>query len=273
MLTTITPYWNRPDQLLTWVRAIKSATLPSIRHLVYFVGETPPSWWADEAAENVVAMCRTERPGMSIGHYHNLGAEQANTEWIMKLDVDALPHEGFFSALIQHLDLAKQREWFNIGMVYINSVWSETNLGRSQKITQQVYSHLLQNPNACSANSYRYPAASNFVCRRKDYLDLGGCDPGFRGYGWEDYQQLFMLELHQRQAHPLSSYLPVTLLNVTQRCRDEISRPKALEIWKKDWRMCLLHRHHKGSSDITYKASQHANRIVLFNYIKRYGIN
>jgi predicted glycosyltransferase involved in capsule biosynthesis len=268
MLTTITPYWNRPEQLLTWVRYVGVSTQDSIRHLVYFVGEAPPEWWTKEAPRNMVALCRSEAPGLSIGHYHNLGAQQANTEWIMKLDVDALPHVELFSALLEKLRHAKEREWFNVGMVYINSVWGKTNLGTGQVLTSGIYNHLMQNLNACSANPYRFPAASNFVCRREDYLNLGGCDPGFLGYGWEDYQQLFMLEKYWRQGNPLPTD-HITLANVTQLCRDHISRTKALELWRSDPRLCLLHRYHRCSSDPVYWASQMANRHVLFNYVRK----
>ena len=265
MLTTITPYWNRPTQLLAWVRRVKVATTPDLHHFVYFVGEKPPEWWDREVPPNMTALCRNEEPNLSIGHYHNLGAEQANTVWIMKLDVDALPHSGFFAALQKKLMSAGPREGFNVGMVHINAVWSETNLGPSQIVDRDTYHHLMRNLHACSSSSYRYPAASNFVCRRDVYLSLGGCDSRFRGYGWEDYQQLFMLEKYQRQCNPLPG--PITLANVTRRCRDEISRPKALALWRSDAELCLLHRHHRGSSDPVYRSSMDNNRNVLHHYI------
>jgi len=262
ILTTITVYWNRPEALRIWLRCMKAATLPEIRHLVYFVGEPVPAWWnEDTKGFNITALHQFESPGLSIGHYHNLGAEETNTEWIMKLDVDALPHAGYFKELLPVLVSARQREWFNGGMFYLNRYYTLLN-----SFHTDLYQQVMANPRTYSASSYLLPAASNFICRRMDYLNLGGCDERFRGYGWEDYQQMYMLERAWLGRDPLPGELNYE--NVTRRCRDEISRPKAKQLWEKNRKLCLLHRWHTGSSDASYRASMDANRKILLNRIQ-----
>ena len=262
MLTTITVYWNRPEALRIWLRCLKAAAVPEVRHLIYFVGESIPSWW-DKDSDGVFirALHQFELPGMSIGHYHNLGAQETNTEWIMKLDVDALPHANYFKALLPLLVLAKDREWFNGGMFYLKRYYTLLN-----SFPTDVYEHIMRNRRSYSGSSYLLPAASNFICRRMDYLNLGGCDERFRGYGWEDYQQIYMLERSWLGRDPLPGEL--NLGNVTARCRDEISRPKARELWEKNSQLCLLHRWHPVSTDPSYRASMDANRQVLLDWIK-----
>ena len=269
MITTITAYWNRPEMLRSWVASIKGATFPGLRHLIYFVGEAPPSWWeAETSGTSITAMVREEKPGLSIAHYHNLGAQQANTEWIMKIDVDTLPHYAYFHELVPILTKALPKEWFNGGMFYMNKFHSSTLLSNRGNLPLSVanYQVVMRNARSYSASSYLLPAATNFVCRRETYLSLGGACPGFRGYGWEDYQQIFMLEAHQTGRNPLSKFL-VTMENVTRLCRDEISRRKARELYERNPLLCLIHKYHPGSSDVTYRAHMEENRKILFDYV------
>jgi len=266
ILTTITAYWQRPEMLCSWVKAIRNQS-PAVRHLVYFVGEAPPDWWAQETAgSGITGMVREEKPGLSIGHYHNLGAEQADTEWIMKIDVDTLPSANYFKELLPILGAARPREWFNGGMLYMNKHCSATLLADANlPLSLRNYTMVMTSLGTYSASSYLLPAATNFICRRDDYLELGGCDPRFRGYGWEDYQQIHMLETHWLQRSPLGR--GVTIENATLRCRD-LSRRKARELWHRNSWLCLMHKWHPGGSDPTYRSSMNANRAVLLERVQ-----
>jgi predicted glycosyltransferase involved in capsule biosynthesis len=264
-LTTITAYWRRPEMLRSWVRALRDSAHPEVLHFIYFVGEYPPEWWCKETTgTSILALIRGEAPELSIGHYHNLGAQQAPTEWIMKLDVDTLPHPSYFEELLPILESAQPREWFNGGMFYLNRRYSELLLtGRS--LTHEIYRQIMDQRRTYSANSYLLPAATNFICLRDEYLALGGCDSGFSGYGWEDYQQIYMLERNQLQKDPLPGL--VTIDNVTQRCRDSISRRKARELWERNSTLCLIHKWHASTIDPRYHASMKQNRELLLRYI------
>lgn len=269
LLTTITPYWKRPDMLRNWVRSILGSTIPELRHLIYFVGEAPPDWWASETAgTNITALVREEAPGFSIGHYHNLGAHQAQTEWIMKLDVDTMAHTSYFTNLLPVLQKAHPREWFNGGMFYMARPHSEIMLPLSNlPLPERIYDQIMSQRRTYSSSSYILPAATNFICRKEDYLKLGGCDAGFRGYGWEDYQQIYMLERYQARREPLPGI--VTLQNVTARCRDEISRRKARQLWERNPRLCLIHKWHAVSVQSGYHSNMNQNRELLLGYINR----
>ncbi len=262
LLTTITPYWGRPEVLRTWVRAVKGAAIPNVCHYVLFAGEMPPDWWEVETrgfSFMPVVMELKRDQDLSIGFYHNMGAEMAPSEWIMKLDVDALPNVNYFRELVNVIKQARPREWFNGGMVFASREFS-TSVLNSEKMPLASLNYaaaLLRNPK---------PEASNFICRRQDYLDLGGCDSGFRRWGWEDYQQMYMLERHWRQGDP-PFFRGLTLTNVTQTCRDFIGRPKACELYKKSKWLCLIHKWHAPNTDPLYKSYSEANKRVLLNYI------
>jgi len=267
ILTTVTPTWGRQDRLKVWVQIMAGSTTPDVTHLVYFVGEDPPEWWSAMAPRNMQAI-RIDKPErFSIGHVHNMGIETAQTEWVMKLDADALPSSRYFKELIPLLKKASEREWFNGGMFYLSKNYSEALFQGTPFLGLALYQMIMLNRKIYSASSYLLPAASNFICRRRDYLHLGGCDSRFDGYGWEDYQQIFSLEWYWRRSHPLPGH--VDFDNVTTRCRDEISRRKARELFERNPLLCLIHLWHPESKDTGYRTphGMAANRRVLLERI------
>lgn len=274
VLTTITPHWNREEMLRLWLENLNKMTFPDLKHIVFLIGPVP-DWITKEYSLNPqfqFIYCRDDSPGQfSIGHYHNQGAHLASSEWIMKLDLDALPNVRYFSALLALLEQAQPKEWFNGGMIYINQAMSVSLLGRrDMPLSADAYQWIMKNRESCSSDPYTLPAATNFICRRKDYLELGGCDEKFQGYGWEDYQQIYMLERHWLGKHPLVGM--AHLANVTQKCRDEISRPKAKQLWERNEWLVLLHHWHPRSRESAYRnpITIQKNRQLLLDHILDY---
>lgn len=261
-ITTITSCWGRPDALETWLAALKYASTSDVEHMLFFIGEKAPAIPDCPPRLKIIEYPKPSR--FSIGHAHNMGARMANTEWIMKLDVDTIPNANLFRNLIPVIEEADSREWFNIGMLYFKKQFNEYLLcADKMPIGRTQHDMIARNMPFYSHGSYSKPAASNFLCRTQDYLDLGGCDERFHGYGWEDYQQMYMLERFQRNGDPLPG--PIHEHNVTQRCRNEISRPKAMELFRRDDSLFLYHRWHRNApkpSDIIM-----ANRRVLLENI------
>ncbi len=260
-ITTITTYWKRPDVLPIWLEAVRGSTTRDVEHLLFFVGEEPPPIPDPPEGLRVVEVPRTDP--FSIGHCHNIGARLANTEWIMKIDVDTLPSLLFFRKLIPLIDGARPRVWFNCGMLYFKAIYAGMLSAANMPIGSTLHHMVCRNMGLYSAFGYDLPAATNFICRTQDYLNLGGCDQRFDGYGWEDYQQIYMLERHQQGKDPLPGL--VTFDNVTQRCRDEISRRKAKELYQRDETFCLFHRWHPMSSKD--RRLMDKNRRLLLDYI------
>lgn len=265
LLTTITPYWGRPEALSVFLRSLVVNSIPEVTHLVIVVGDVP-DWVHSYHSDRILIWPSADQTPKSIGYYHNLGARLATTDWLMKLDVDCIPHARYFQELLPVLFEARPREWFNGGMYYLDKVATATRTNPGQMpITVEEYDSLVQ------GSKLSVPAGTNFICIRQDYLKLGGCDDRFQGYGWEDYQQIYMLERHQQGT--LRCPLPgeVTEHNVTQRCRDEISRRKAKELIDRNPRLGLLHRWHPPPPHGAYKnvAQTARNRRVLLDYITK----
>lgn len=255
--------------LRIWLKAIEAAHHPEVQHFVIVVDEPVPLF----EVPGVRFICCEGGDGharQSIGYFHNIAAILANSEWIMKLDVDALPHYQFFSALLPVLRAAKEREWFNVGMFYVKPISSFDLIGLDKNpVSIGAYLEITRNLVQHSASHYHKPAASNFVCRREDYLRVGGCDRRFRGYGWEDYQQIFMLEKQQQGCDPLPG--TIDFANVTQRCREEISHRKADELYRRNPFLALLHYWHPPSCDPSYRSKyiSRLNRQVLLDNVMK----
>jgi hypothetical protein len=258
--------------LRVWFAAVAGATLGDLKHIVFFVGEPVPDWVQKQYGLDprfVLVPCPGDEPGLlSIGHYHNLGAKLASTEWIMKMDIDTLPNVRYFSELIRLLKQAGDKEWFNGGMVYVCQASSERFLTEANMpLLEETYQLIMHNLRAHCGHLNTGPAATNFICRREQYLSLGGCDDRFRGYGWEDYQQLYMLETAYRGRDALPGM--VHGANVTKRCCAEISRIAARALAARDPWLVLLHRYHTGPVEGVYRspAGMEANKRILLDYI------
>lgn len=273
VLTTITPYWGRPEMLEVWFEAMKGATVQGLKHIIYFIGEPVPDWMAKELQYNpafILISFPDLKPGdLSIGYFHNQGAKAACTEWMMKMDIDTLPNVRYFKELLVVLSLAKPAQWFNGGMVYVSQGVSNDLLAKGKMpLSEETYKLIMSDLRRYCGNHNTGPAATNFICRTKIYLEQGGCHEGFRGYGWEDYQQIFMLEKQFLGSNPLPGC--VNLDNVTRRCCREISRRRARELYHTNPWLCLLHRFHHSSPDRSYKSPEvmGRNKKILLDYIK-----
>lgn len=260
--------------LRIWFAAVAGATCNDFRHIVLFVGEPVPDWVQAQYGEDPrfkLVSFPVDTPGhFSIGHYHNMGALLATTEWMMKMDVDTIPNVRYFQELTGLLVTAKPREWFNGGMVYVSEASSAQFLKAEQMpLREEVYNTIMGNTRAHCGGQCFGPSATNFICRRKDYLMLGGSDERFRGYGWEDYQQIYTLEHYFLGRDPLPGDLQES--QVTRRCCGEISRPRAHGLWKRNRWLCLLHHWHQASPDTRYKshAGMIANRKILLQCINQ----
>jgi Glycosyltransferase like family 2 len=270
ILTTITPVWNRADMLLVWLQNLLKRHHPQVQHILLFVEPRATPVWCSETPEHIKVVHIDEAPGKSIIHYHELGMQMAETEWVMKLDIDTLPNIRFFSELLPILETAAPREWFNVGMLYVNKLASLGYFNRDRlPVSESVYRDAMEHRNTISHSAWRLPAGTNFVCRTSDYLDAVNSNPGFKGYGWEDYFQIYQLEREWLQADPLPGHIDFN--NVTQRCRDQISRIKAVELWKRNEWLCLLHHWHDTrplNSDYRNPVQMDRNKRLLFDMIE-----
>lgn len=273
-LITITPFKERWDMLPLWIQSIKNSPFHHLLvtpHPLAMFNPVCPRLINSPQLSSRLTVVRAEvgegPDDFSIGLYHNEGARVAKEmgfEWMMKWDVDAIPFPSFWEAL-QHR-LKTLQTWTNLGFVYMTKFTSEKFALEywDERIRAQLEKWLKSNLPSTTSDDH-LPAASQFVCRVEDYLELGGCLPAFKGYGWEDYQQIYMLARHYHR-QPLFPLKTITPENVTQ-----LMKEYTREIARKEWEdsgkeLILFHRWHRGMVKDPIQVQQ--NRMTLYHYVK-----
>jgi len=113
--------------LTIWLKAVCANPHPEVNHLLFVVGKKP-EFLREYGCSALLDIEMVSDAPRSIGHYHNLGAKVSSSEWIMKLDIDCVPHTNYFTELVEVLREAGPREWFNGGMYYLERFGAVSHL-------------------------------------------------------------------------------------------------------------------------------------------------
>lgn len=193
----------------------------------------------------------------SIGVAHNYGATISKSEYILKQDVDCLPFAGLYNKILSHILTLRsnQKSWSNIGFFYCNKEFSITHLNGI--ISNDLYEQVKNNDNL--KETLKYACGNNFLVNREHFLKIGGCSQLFKGWGWEDYQVLYFLEKYYNPNFSLSEY---KIDSITQKCRDEIARPKNQITNQKN--IIFLHKWHDPmNNESQYMSFVETNKLHL----------
>ena len=176
----------------------------------------------------------------SIGDCLNAGALDTNTKWMMKLDLDMVVHDGLWDA-VTNLITSSSSDWYNLGALYLSRTVSQ-RVGEAP-MTKTRYSQITEAiATGRSGVVARRLGGIQFVCPVLDYLAVGGTDPNFRGYGWEDYATVYNLNRLSANTRPITHVTPATTCSVL---RDELVEPMCNEVFIKDNRLAVLHYQHE----------------------------
>ena len=253
--------------LKTWARNLARNTHPQICHYVIAQGEPSGSLdWLTRDNPQIRVIYTPDKPTFDLGTLHNVGAAMCLTPWMMKLDVDVMVHPFFFDAVLERIRICEStgRIWFNVGFICLTRKASQHIQAKAAVEWLDVIEAVTNR--SVQQNPHRWIEATQFVCKTGAYLSEGGCLDTFHGYAWEDYMQLYMLAYMQGQADPLAG-LPITKENVTQQCREVLSKKEAQATYRLDNRLVLLHLWHSCMTKT--KEGIDRNRDILYDYITK----
>ncbi len=154
----------------------------------------------------------TRSQTFSIGRARDLGAQVANGQCIMFLDVDLIFDNLFFDKIIAEIKVRDMfvniAEYFCIPCFYIDEEYSSEFLSL-EDITNPTYYRKLQNDYECGNNTGIQsfaPATSLFVINRWHFLSIGGHRNEFSGHGSEDFELAHRLATYARKHHRTYNY-------------------------------------------------------------------
>lgn len=252
------------DNLRALIRCLRNVDLTEIEFNLICL---------EERSDEVLELCSSSplrahfvdyQETFSIGRALNYGASISDSMFILKQDVDCLPYDGIYERILQHCRDLQQKPmaWSNLGVFNCTEEFSAEYL--SGPISFETF-ELVRDTDSTKTEIKR-AAGNQILVRRETYERVGGTARDFRGWGWEDYQLIYYLERLEEPSFRLSEY---RLATITQRCRDEISRPKNIRTNELD--LAFLHKWHDPLADPDdYRAYVDENRKHLLSHILRF---
>lgn len=148
----------------------------------------------------------------SIGCARDFGAQIANGDCILFLDVDSVFDGMFFDRILQEIEsrelTTNVTDYFCIPCFYLDEQYSNTflsdgNLKSSKKFHQLRNSY--ENGNKLGVQSFA-PATSLLVINRMHFLSIGGHRKEFSGHGSEDFELVHRLATYANKYHRTYNY-------------------------------------------------------------------
>lgn len=130
------------------------------------------------ATDNIsIVLVESKEPLFSLSKYRNIGVLAAQSEWILLMDIDLYISINNLKKLVAYLSYFPHENSFVVfPTIYLNK--SVRSIGEGFDISY-----------FSSDNIQTYAASSSTVALRKSfYLELGGQDERFKGWGYEDWE-------------------------------------------------------------------------------------
>ncbi len=119
-----------------------------------------------------------ELPEMMMSHQLNFGVNKAQSNIIILLDSDRILPQSYFENVLQQLQ--KKTMISCKKMVRITEMVSDTDIINNQF---PYYEEHRTNNDSLTRNIF----SGNVAFYKEDFLEFGGADEGYIGYGWEDH--------------------------------------------------------------------------------------
>ncbi|WP_435655866.1 capsular polysaccharide export protein, LipB/KpsS family [Brucella pituitosa] len=127
----------------------------------------------------------------SVGRCRNIGAQYSRSQYIFMQDIDLMPYPGFYKELlaeisIQDLDEDPNR-FLMIPYIFLTELGTEGYLKADIATRKQLFLHYALIADKGTIEKYSSGTSAN-VYNRIWYLQRGGNDADFEGWGYEDIE-------------------------------------------------------------------------------------
>ena len=178
-VTVVVTHYEQPVQLARTLAALERQTRPVEQVVVSDDGSTTPP-----VVPPGVRLVRQEDRGFRAAAARNHGAAGATGDVLVFLDADTVPEPGFVEALVQRaaaspdvLAVGRRRhaDLSGDGSELPEPQWLVDGYGATRDLLH------------ADGRSFRYVISAVLALRRELFVDLGGFDERFVGYGGEDW--------------------------------------------------------------------------------------
>ena len=194
--SVIIPYYQREGNLRNTLSGIGRQTVPPKEVIVVDMGDGIEAQGNFPFPLKIVPL-KQKRHHLPLAAARNFGAQLSLTEHLVFLDVDCIPGENFCEKMVE---ACSQNEALVMGSPrYLLSKW-ETDAS-PLRLRQQSIVHPSR-PSVCGVekeNCYEMFWSLCFSMPKILFLEMGGFDEGFEGYGAEDTD--FALEVKKAGIH------------------------------------------------------------------------
>jgi len=181
-ISIIVPYYDTSERRVSLhsFRSYCSKFLDSVLAVEIIVVTNSPKVQStfDFTTDNIsIVLVDEEEPLFSLPKYRNIGVVAAQSEWILLMDIDLYISINNLEKIINYLTYFPYENSFIVfPTIYLNK--NVQSVGEGFDI-------------GCFTSDYiqTYAASSSTVALRKSfYLELGGQDERFKGWGYEDWE-------------------------------------------------------------------------------------
>jgi predicted glycosyltransferase involved in capsule biosynthesis len=250
MISAIIPYGNRYEALSVLLETLSYEELEGEDVFVVSLGDDDSRVkpLCDKYGFNYIFV--PHEGTFKIGVCLNVGCECAKTEYVLKLDVDCVPYQGFFRKLKEHL--SSDTEFSLLSVVYASQGFTERKL-QSPPFNEDLLKEALLPGNNVNFH-YGRPSGTMFLVKRDVFSVHGKVSQEFTGHGYEDYQIL---------ANLISLYRPNF---IPMRPSVRFYRRASMYYNRKtnNKSLILMHRwHERDFNDVYYSLTKNNERFLL----------
>lgn len=144
----------------------------------------------------------------SPGRARNIGAQYANTKYIVHEDIDLCPYDGYYNSILSEIENNElyntDDDFISVPVLYLTDISSREYLSDPIQKRKEFIRRLFLGENDWFV--FFMPASSVIVINRYYYLTIGGYNEDFKGWGLEDLEYAYRITRSSKKFHTPSNY-------------------------------------------------------------------
>lgn len=203
----------------------------------------------------------------NTGMAHNYGFKIAESDWVMKQDIDCIPWHGFYDRLLYYWNpfMDNYKNFAIIPAVWVNEKHSKQL--KESILSQGDLNYIINNISkfedrkAIRGKDKSFIGGTEFIFHKKLWCEFGGSPEQFEGWGGEDNAIIFLVN---KLINPDIRLKEIEPDMIDFQIRDRMILP--LNKICENEGLVLIHIHHKRNQD---HIQRRHNKELLYDLVRR----